>query len=191
MKYTRKFLFCVQIAQIPFVFVQNKGNFARYVPFQPEKSPLSCSVKIVTKRKQFPYKVLCGYYPALQFLHCGAVAERVPVKGGTLRPCCCFCVRFRKFTFLYVDSRYFTFAYCCAGFFSGQQQRFGGKARGNVSATRGCFSFLYNTPIFVKKSFHFQKSRPVCVLCGQCCTKKRARKWYFCLLPAHFGAVII
>ena len=171
--------------------MQNKGIFARYVPFQPRKAPLSCSVKIVTKRKQFPYKVLCGYYLALQLLHCGAVAERVPVEDGTPRPRCCFCVRFGKFAFLYVDSRYFAFAYCCDGFFSGQRQRFGGKARGNVSATRGCFSFLYNTPIFVKESFHFQKSLTVCVLCGQCCTKKRAWKWYFCLLPAHFRAVII
>lgn len=82
MKYTRKFLFCVQIAQIPFVFVQNKGIFARYVPFQPRKAPLPRSVKIVTKRKQFPYKVLYGYYLALQLLRCGAVAERVPVKDA-------------------------------------------------------------------------------------------------------------
>ena len=191
MKYTRKFLFYVQIAQIPFVFVQNKGIFARYVPFQPGKSPLSCSVKIVTKRKQFPHKVLCGYYLALQFLRCGAVAERVTVKGAHRALAAVFVSVLENSLFLYVTSRYFAFAYCCAGFFSGQRQRFGGKARGNVSATRGCFSFLYNTPIFVKKSFHFQKSRTVCVLCGQCCTKKRAWKWYFCLLPAHFRAVII
>ena len=110
MKYTRKFLFCVQIAQIPFVFVQNKGIFARYVPFQPRKAPLPCSVKIVTKRKQFPYKVLCGYYLALQLLRCGEVAERVPVKGGALRPRSCFCVRFRKFI---VFIRYFVlFRFC-------------------------------------------------------------------------------
>lgn len=191
MKYTRKFLFCVQIAQIPFAFVQNKGKFARYVPFQPGKSPLSCSVKIVTKRKQFPYMVLCGYYLALQLLRCSAAAERITVKDGTLRPCCCFVYVLENSLFLYVDSRYFVFAYCCAGFFSGQRQRFGGKARGNVFATRDCFSFLYSKPVFVKESFHFQKSRAVCALCGQCCTKNRAWKWYFCLLPAHFRAVII
>ena len=109
MKYTRKFLFCVQIAQIPFVFVQNKGNFARYVPFQPEKSPLSCSVKIVTKQKQFPYKVLCGYYLALQLLRCGAAAERVPVKDAHCALAVVFVSVLENLSFLYVDSRYFDF----------------------------------------------------------------------------------
>ena len=128
---------------------------------------------------------------ALQFLRCGAVAERVMVKGAHRALAAVFVSVLENLLFLYVDSRYFAFEYCWVGFFSGQRQRFGGKTRGNVSATRGCFSFLYNGPVFVKESFHFQKIRAVCVLCGQCCTKKRAWKWYFCLLSAHFRAVII
>lgn len=134
-------------------------------PFSRENPPLSCSVKIVTKRKQFPYKVLCGYYLALQLLRCGAAAERLPVKSGTLRPRCCFCVRFRKFTFLYVDSRYFAFAYCCVGFFSGQRQRFVGKARGKRFRDQRLFFISVQHTYFCERILSFsEKPRCMCAL---------------------------
>ena len=58
MKYTRKFSFCVQIAQNPCVSVEILAASARNVCFWRQNRPASGAAPTVTKRKQFPDRVV-------------------------------------------------------------------------------------------------------------------------------------
>ena len=163
MKYTRKFLFCIQIAQIRCVFCQNKAFCAINVPFQPGEVLLPCPVKIVTKRKQFPSE-------QLQRVSLGAAA---PISRGACRVRACykgqdafallFCRCFRLFSVFRVISRYFCIYRALCRFFAGRRHRVGSKTRGNVFGAGGVFSISVHQDCFCERILSFsEKSR--CVL---------------------------
>ena len=139
-KYTRKNPFCVQIAQIRCVFCQIKAFCARNVPYWPGEVLLPCPVKIVTKRKQFPSKVLQRVRPgAAASLSRGACRVRTCYKGQDVFALL-FCMCFRSFSFFRVIARYFCIYRALCRFFAKRRQRVGGKTRGNVFGACGVFS---------------------------------------------------
>ena len=81
MKYTRKFPFCVQIAQNPCVSVEILAASARNVCFWRQNRPVSGAAPMVTKRKQFPNRVVTGAADA------GRRPDDAPLQTPYPRPC--------------------------------------------------------------------------------------------------------
>ena len=174
MKYTRKFLFCVQVAQNPCVLVEIRAANARIVRFRRQTSPAGAAVPMVTKRKQFPSRVVTGTAAA----RCRP--DDAPVRALQPRPHRpeFFC----RVARIYALHRIYVF------------HPFGDAAQKRlpVRVLPHCrFSA-------VKQIFHFGKKCAMTAYNGhfmrpskQSCTKKQAWKWHFCLLPAFWGTVII
>ena len=174
MKYTRKFLFCVQVAQNPCVLVEIRAANARIVRFRRQNSPAGAAVPMVTKRKQFPNRVVTGTAAA----RCRP--DDAPLRAPQPRP-------YRPGSFcraaqIYSLHRIYAF------------HPFGGAPQGGSLC--GVLPFCRFSA--VKRIFHFGKKCAMTAYNGhfvrqtkQSCTKKQAWKWHFCLLPAFWGTVII
>ena len=174
MKYTRKFLFCVQVAQISCVSGEIWVVSARNVRFRRQTGPAGAAAPMVTKRKQFPNRVVTGT----------AAARCCPDDAPLRAPQPCphrqgsFCCVAR----IYSLHRIYVF------------HPFGGAAQSGSL----CGMLPHCRFSAVKQIFHFGKKCAMTAHNGhfvrqtkQSCTKKQAWKWHFCLLPAFWGTVII
>lgn len=174
MKYTRIFPFCVQIAQNSCVSGEILTASARNVRFRRQNRPAGGAAPMVTKRKQFPNRVVTGTDAA----RCRP--DDAPLRAPQPRPhrqgfFCCIAQIHTLYRF------YAAYPPC------------GAAQSGSLCGVLPfcCFSA-------VKQIFHFGQKCAMSAHSGhfmrqtkQSCTKKQAWKWHFCLLPAFWGTVII
>lgn len=174
MKYTRKFPFCVQVAQNPCVSGEIWVVSARNVRFRRQNCPAGAAVPLVTKRKQFPNRVVTGTAAARYR------PDDAPLQAPQPRP-------HRLGSFCRAAQIYSLYRIYVFHSFGGAAQS--GSLRGMLPHCR--FSA-------VKQIFHFGQKCAMSAHNGhfmrpskQSCTKKHTGKWHFCLLPAFWGTVII